>query len=165
MSRQYKTGKNNRETYTYFDCFGRKHVVRPGENGVTEDLIAILHEMDDKEHDMNRREDRRVPYRLSIGDDDNYDVTMKRWLKDESSNPEVVFDDAESEAELEGLIVRLFQARGILLKEQQELLIMVFEDERSNVDIAREGDVTETAIRGRLSRIYSRLKDLLTLGP
>lgn len=46
--RQYKTGRKNRATYIYYSADGKKLMeLVPGENGVTEADIAMLHEQDD----------------------------------------------------------------------------------------------------------------------
>ena len=60
--RQYKTSKKNRATYTYYSAAGKKLMeLIPGENGITEADIAMLHEQDDLEYNAQRREDYHVP--------------------------------------------------------------------------------------------------------
>lgn len=44
-----KTSSKKRETYTYCFCDGTKIVIRPGEDGVTEEDIKMLHALDDAE--------------------------------------------------------------------------------------------------------------------
>lgn len=44
-----KTSSKQRTTYTYIDAEGNRIVLRPGENGVTEVHIKMLHSMDDAE--------------------------------------------------------------------------------------------------------------------
>jgi len=163
MSRLHKTGKQNRSTYIYHDCHKKRSAeLRPGENGVSEEDIAMLHELDDYEVNINRREERRTPHRLSIGVDGNHEVIASKWLRDESSNPEAVFDDKERKAEHEEKIRRLMQAKGALPPKQQWLYENVFEKKRSYVDIAREEGVSETAIRNRLKKMLGKLEKLLT---
>ncbi|WP_418790940.1 RNA polymerase sigma factor [Phosphitispora sp. TUW77] len=55
MTRQYKTSKKNRINYIYYTAEGTKIVINPGENGVTEADIGLLHSMDDLEVDEQRR--------------------------------------------------------------------------------------------------------------
>jgi len=161
MSRSYKTGKQNRSTYVYFDCYKKKSAeLRPGEKGVTKEDIVLLHELDDLEVNMNRREERRAPHRLFTGIDDKNEEIKNHWLKDETSNPEAVFDDAERKAENEERIRRLSQAVKALPSRQQWLFDNVFVKRRSYVDIALEEGVSEAAIRNRLKKMLSRLKKL-----
>ena len=57
-----KTSKKNRATYIYYDANGKKVAeLIPGENGVTEALITMLHEDDDETVDAERREQYRTP--------------------------------------------------------------------------------------------------------
>ena len=55
----------------------------------------------------------------------------------------------------------LYRAIRSLLPEQIELLRKTFWENRSHTEIARAEGVTEAAIRGRLLRIYERLKEAL----
>lgn len=53
--RQYKISKKNLATYTYYSADGKKLMeLVPGENGVTEADIAMLHEQDDLEYNSKQ---------------------------------------------------------------------------------------------------------------
>lgn len=56
---------------------------------------------------------------------------------------------------------RLAEAMGRLSPEQRELLIKVYFENIRIVEIARAEGVTEAAIRGRLKKIYMKLKKIL----
>lgn len=56
---------------------------------------------------------------------------------------------------------RLAEAMGRLSPEQRELLIKVYFENIRIVEIARAEGVTEAAIRGRLKKIYAKLKKIL----
>ena len=90
MARQNQTAKNKRTTYVYYDANGRKQVeLRPGEDGVTEADISMLHEMDDTDLNADRREDYHVPSRFEAyytGSEDTDGRNM--WLADENADPE-----------------------------------------------------------------------------
>jgi hypothetical protein len=64
MSRAYKTSQKKRTNYIYYTAEGAKIVITPGENGVTEADIQLLHEMDDAEVDEQRRYNYRVTAHL-----------------------------------------------------------------------------------------------------
>lgn len=46
MKRAYKTSKKKRTNYIYYTAEGTKIVITPGEDGVTEADIELLHTMD-----------------------------------------------------------------------------------------------------------------------
>lgn len=56
---------------------------------------------------------------------------------------------------------RLAEAMGRLSPEQRELLMKVYFENVRIVKIARAEGVTEAAIRGRLKKIYAKLKKIL----
>ena len=49
----HKTWQKKRENYTYVSATGEKTVLKPGENGVTEEMIRELHRADDREVENN----------------------------------------------------------------------------------------------------------------
>ena len=51
----HKTGSKNRKIYTYLGLDGRKATLVPGENGITEEFILVLHRMDDNEVYTNNK--------------------------------------------------------------------------------------------------------------
>jgi hypothetical protein len=55
MTRHLKTSNKNRTSYIYYNSEGAKIVIIPGENGVTEADIELLHTMDDAEVDEQRQ--------------------------------------------------------------------------------------------------------------
>ena len=73
MKRAYKTSQKKRTNYIYYTAEGAKIVITPGEDGVTEAYIQLLHEMDDAEVDEQRRYDYRVTAHL-----DAYHAFAKR---------------------------------------------------------------------------------------
>ena len=157
MSKQFKTGKNKRTTYIYFDAEGKKQMeLRPGEEGVTEADIALLHGMDDAAVNRERREDYHAPFRIDAYCADGEDADEKNpWMMDESTGPDAAIDNEYHEL----LLSRLGDAVNTLLPEQQEILYQIYVQKRTNTDIADEEGVSETAIRNRLKKIYGRLKN------
>lgn len=57
--RVHKTWQNQRKTYTYVSLKGEKTVLRPGEDGVTEEMIHELHLADDREVENNLKHAKR----------------------------------------------------------------------------------------------------------
>ena len=160
MARQSKTGKNNRTTYIYYDSRGNKQIeLRPGEDGVTEADISMLHEMDDAEFITDRRENRRTPYRYDSYRSDGEDADEKNpWLADSGADPEIITADAEDAAEHELRLEKLPEAMAALLPAQRALYEKVYVQKRKYTDIAAEEGVTEAAIRNRLKKIHERLR-------
>ena len=100
MSRAYKTSQKKRTNYIYYTAEGAKIVITPGEDGVTEADIQLLHEMDDAELDEQRRYNYRVTAHLdAYHDGDGDDATDRnKYLADNTVNPEQLMIQAEDEA-------------------------------------------------------------------
>jgi hypothetical protein len=100
MSRAYKTSQKKRTNYIYYTVEGTKIIITPGENGVTEADIQLLHAMDDDEVDEQRRYDNRVTTHLdAYHDGEGEDATDRnKYLADETENPELLIIQAENEA-------------------------------------------------------------------
>ena len=148
--RQYKTSKKNRATYTYYSADGKKLMeLVPGENGVTEADIAMLHEQDDLEYNAQRREDYHAPVHY-----DSYTVSDGPYLTDIDSSPEDLILGALDASERKAAIRMLWNA---LLPQQRELVMKKLRG-MSNTDIAAAEGVTEAAVRNRLKKVQERFK-------
>ncbi|WP_041582248.1 RNA polymerase sigma factor [Salisediminibacterium selenitireducens] len=155
MKKVYKTGKRNRTTYVYRSVTGQRIEMQPGENGVTEMDIALLHEDDDE---GVRAHDRNI-YKLDgYLEDISPAIDHNPMLRDDRYNPERVITQREQEDEGERKIQNMLEAIEDLESQQQALIKKKYVDDRSNVDIAAEEGVTEAAIRGKLGRIHKRLR-------
>lgn len=163
MSRAYKTSKKKRTNYIYYTAEGTKIVITPGEDGVTEADIELLHTMDDDEVDEQRRYDYRVTTHLDAYHDGENELANDRnkYLADDTANPEHLMLQAEDETEYQDMLDKLTKAMECLLPQQKELFQKVYLEKRSNTDIAAEEGVTEAAIRGRLKKLHERLRKIL----
>ena len=164
MKRAYKTSKKKRTNYIYYTAEGTKIVITPGEDGVTEADIELLHTMDDDEVDEQRRYDYRVTTHLDAYHDGEEEAANDRnkYLADDTVNPEHLIIQAEDEAEHQDMLDKLTKAMECLLPQQKELFKKVYLEKRSNTDIATEEGVTEAAIRGRLKKLQERLRKILS---
>lgn len=114
---------------------------------VTEELGAILIEMDRDIGKSDRRETRRhisldgMTYEGDIFADTNADIAAQ-------------FEAAEE-------VDALHKAIQTLLPQQKELLKKVFFEGRSVSSIARDEGVDESSVRERLTRIYAKLNRFL----
>lgn len=106
----------------------------------------ILLDFDRQEYNSDHRETRR---HVSL-DGMEYEGEMLRAGED--TLEEILRRETAS---------RLAEAMGRLYPEQRELLIKVYFENIRIVEIARAEGVTEAAIRGRLKKIYARLKKFL----
>ena len=157
--RQQKTSKKNRDTYIYYGADGKKVVeLVPGENGVTEALITLLHEADDEEFNTNRREDYLAPIHYQAYKDSEGDEVEDRngYLTDDSFNPEKAFIEGITRTERSAAFKEIWDE----LLPQQRDLIQKKAKGRTNVDIAAEEGVSEAAIRNRLKKIQDKFKNL-----
>ncbi len=155
MSKKYKTSKKNRNNYIYYPAEGSKITIIPGEAGVTEADIELLHSWDDAEVDQQRRHDyhiKKAGVQLEISDDGHR----------HNKNPMPVYTDIliddENEASYQDRFLILTTAMESLLPQQLELFKKVYVNKRTNTDIAAEEGVTEAAIRNRLKKMHEKLR-------
>lgn len=160
MLRKLKTSQKNRTNYIYYPSEGQPVIITPNEGGVTNTIIATLHEWDDVAVDDDRREDYHVPVHFDAYYGNNEDDAADRnsYLADSAPNPMESIIQSIEEIEHEEKITRLRAAIETLQLKQKELIKKVFYEKRTNVDIAAEEGVTEAAIRNRLKKIYENLR-------
>ncbi|MDR3093692.1 MAG: hypothetical protein LBU62_03480 [Bacteroidales bacterium] len=154
---KFRTKKSNRTTYVYRDAHDNAVILRPGENGVTEADIALLYRMDDDDHNEAKKDSYYGLLHFGQSGDDEVPDSMEKDLADNSANPETLFFGALEAAEKSGE----FHSVWTSLTQNQRDLILKKLQKRSNVDIATEEGVTETAIRNRLSKIQKRFEKFL----
>ena len=134
--------------------------LKPGENGVTEADIELLHSMDDEEFNEQRRYDYRITANLHgfyEGEEDISDDRNK-YLIDDAPNPEEFLLDKEADDEYRSALNKLSEAMNCLLPQQRDLFKKAYLDKRTNTDIAKEKGVSEAAIRNRLRKMHEKLK-------
>ncbi len=167
--RKFKTPEKNRPSYTYYPAGGMKIEINPGENGVTNALINMLHDWDDQEVDAKRREDYHAPVHLEsyqvASDEDVADHNP--YLIDSEPNPLACLIQSIDADEHEDRLAKLRSAIETLLPQQKALIQIpqqkaliqkVFYEGRTYVDIAAEEGVSEAAIRNRLKKIFNNLR-------
>ena len=157
--RQFKTSDKRRSSYVYFDSQGRKIVeLKPGENGVTEANISILHNMDDDEYDAERRYEYKLDHYPEKRQKDGKLVPQDHdpRFADNRSNPEAVLITALARAQASESFRRAWSG---LLPNQQALILKKARG-LSNVEIAAKEGVSEAAIRNRLKKIQEHFKKL-----
>lgn len=157
--RQQKTSKKNRATYIYYGADGKKLMeLKPGENGVTEADIAMLHEQDDLEYNAQRREDYHVPvhYDGYATEDEQDGADRNPYLTDTEASPETQILAAFEMADKKAAVRLLWDA---LLPQQRELVLKKLKG-MSNTEIAAAEGVTEAAVRNRMKKVQERFKKL-----
>ncbi len=160
MTRNWKTGKNNRTTYKYMDEKGNVIDEIVPTNKESEMLIEYLHQMDDEEVDANRREEYKAPVRYesysALADDEMGDHNP--YLMDSSPNPLEQLINEVDELEHQEMLKKLEVSISKLLPQQQELICKIYFKRMTRVAIAKEENVTEAAIRNRLNKIVKKIK-------
>ena len=153
MSRQNKTSKKNRFQYIYYTTEGEKTVLTPGEDGVTEEDIDLLHELDDLEFDNNRvNENKQIRFEAMQSNDDGEDVSDRiQELADVKQDILLLLEQVERNSQL-------FEAIKTLLPQQKELIDELFFQGSQIIDIARRQGVSHVAVIDRLKRIYKKLE-------
>ena len=141
--------KSKKKVYIYQDACGNVTCkIKAGENGVTQDFIDILVEMDDKEWNKERylHESIEVPF-----DEYAENVLINR------------IENAENEQEPEPNRMEelLKQCVERLKPEQQELHHKVMAEQKSYSEVAEEKGVTKQAIYGQMETLKRKLKKML----
>lgn len=155
---KYRTRKSDRKTYIYKDGYGNiVATLRPGENGVTEELIAELHAMDDAVHSASER-DRYYGVFSYEGEPVNEFGDRCIDLPDEKYNPEKMLIDAITHSEYS----TAFKTEWDALSDRQRDLVMKKAQGLSNVQIATEEGCTSVAIHNRLSKIKKKFEKFLS---
>ena len=162
--RKFKTAEENRTNYIYYTAEGKQIVIKPGMTDadgreLTEKLITILHGLDDEEVDENRREEYKCPVHYdAYRDGDGEDADERNpYLADLEAGPLEQMLTSIDEQEHSEKIERLKAALSTLTDLQKETIYKKFYLKMTNVDIAAEEGVSETAIRNRLKKIYANL--------
>lgn len=155
---KFRTKKSDRSTYIYFDAYGRKVAeLIPGENGVTEAMIAELHAWDDGNINVAKQEAYYGVGRFPENEDgeliDDRDSRFADYRNDPLTR---LIADIES-AERAGR----FREVWISLSDKQRELVVKKLRKMSNVEIAAEEGVWESAIRHRLERIQKRFAEFV----
>lgn len=157
--RKFKTAGKNRTNYVYYTAEGKAMKLKPGQDGIDETWIAMLHNWDDEEVDAARREEYGCPVHYDgyfDRDGDNAD-DRNPYLEDYTYNPlEQILTsiaDEEHSTRLDKLMVALSE----LTDKQKKTVVKKFYRGMTNTDIAAEEGVSETAIRNRLKKIYTQL--------
>ena len=155
--RKFKTAEKNRTNYIYYTAEEKKIVLTPDD--VDSTWIAFLHGEDDEAVDVERREDYHVPIHYdSYSDGEGDDVADRNsYMEDGAPDPFESLIQSMDADEHEDKLKKLKAAIGTLQPQQKVLIQKVFYQNRTNVDIAAEEGVSETAIRNRLKKIYANL--------
>ena len=162
--RKFKTAEDNRTNYIYYTAEGKQIVITPGMadrdgSEVTAEMITILHGLDDEQLDADRREDYHCPVHYQAyydGEGEDAD-DHNPYLADTKADPLEMMLTSIDEQEHVSKIERLKVALSTLTDLQKETVYKKFYLKMTNVDIASEEGVSETAIRNRLKKIYANL--------
>lgn len=153
MNRNFKTSKKKRNNYIYYKEDGTKTVLLPGEDGVTEVEIEILHALDDDEFDRNRKETRRHSSIDDVSD-------KSKFLKD-------IYVDVEDEVftNIERKAIKKIIHKALLeLKPQQQDLInslYLSNNPMSQAEYADKLGIAEDSVKKKALRIRKKLKEII----
>lgn len=162
--RKFKTAEDNRTNYIYYTAEGKQIVIMSGMadrdgSEVTEEMITILHGLDDDQVDADRREEYKCPVHYdSYHDGEGEDADDHNpYLADSKADPLEIMLTSIDEQEHLGKIERLKVALSTLTELQKDTVYKKFYLKMTNVEIAAEEGVSEAAIRNRLKKIYANL--------
>lgn len=163
IEKMYKTSQKMRNEYIYEFANGERTVIRPGENGVTEIDIQLNHSFDDEEVRAWNRDVYKTNHYIedfeSIVEPDCNSILM-----DIHSDPLNVLLEAESGETMNEIKNNLNDEMKNLTEKQLIVVQKSFFENKSNVEIAKEENVSEAAIRKRLKGALQTLKKELQKG-
>ena len=162
MTRNNKTGRKKRSIYIFHTANDEKLVIKPDQDGMSDNYIELLHSLDDEEFLRQRREGRKAIHFDSFTElADDLTDEFNPFLVDIDSDPAKIIIEEEDQEELERLLKKLRRALNVLSDKQIELLVKYYVLSYSQVTLAEEEGVTDAAIRDRLKTIYKKLKKSL----
>lgn len=113
-----------------------------------EDEFAITYNSMEKRDALDERRETRRHQSLNASIDNGFD------FPDKTVNIEEEFLESEQHGQLHKAIAKL-------LPEQQWLIKQIYFNERTQIDIANELGIGESAIRSRLKKIFEKIKKSL----
>lgn len=172
----HKTGSKERQAYTYVGADGRKVTLVPGENGITEEHILMLHRMDDNEVYNNnknhkapvqewekagieewkrRHPDEELPERWNVTLDMLTDTDDPDCIGDKGA---VLQEIAVKEEDVPADVERLREVVELLAEEQRELYRMVVLEGVSLEEAGRVMGLNSNSVKCRMRRIREFIK-------
>lgn len=150
--KKFQTPKKKRATYRYENGVE----IRPGENGVTDVLIAELHQQDDDEWNQYHADSRNdlkchTAANVSIEDIDADGV----WLGNDGGNPEDIYIRKETRREVRAAVAKL-------KPKQAEAVTAVWLDGMKVSEYAAFAGIKENTASDRINRGLAALRKLLS---
>lgn len=163
IEKRYKTSQKKRDKYIYEFSNGERTIIYPGENGVTEIDIQLNHSLDDEEVRAWNRDVYKTNHYIEDSES-VVDPDCNSILKDAHSDPLRILLKDEVEMEIDNLKELLNQQVENLTDKQQVVVKKSFFEGKTNVEIAKEENVSEAAIRKRLKGALQVLRKGLQKG-
>lgn len=156
--------QNGYYVYTYWDNeekVYKKEIIRPGENGVTQELINYLAKDDHKAELKQRYDTENLDWKFA--------AQQLRYSRDssETANDPIntiiyrkkrTFEDA---ARSNKQLNKLLEAIQELTPEQIDLVYALYGELKTQTDIARETGKSQQSVYNRKMKIINRLRKLL----
>ena len=167
-----KTSSKQRTTYTYIDAEGNRTVLRPGENGVTEVHIKMLHAADDAEVYNNLKNAHPAPTeeekqqraeweRLHPGEKApaNWNLSLDASLTDEADSATLGDMIAEPEESENSMVELLREAAETFTERQKQIYQLHLLDGFSVKETAEILVVSSPAVTKHKRRIIEIIKN------
>jgi RNA polymerase sigma factor (sigma-70 family) len=115
IMRKFKTSLKNRTTYAYYGADGRKcNTLVPGEHGITEEWIHILHRLDDAEWNSDNKQ-HRTGRKLVPEAPSSYEE-VSPYIADSAPDPLSMLIATESKSEILAAIDNLPPQQSAAIK-------------------------------------------------
>lgn len=160
--KNFRTKKSNRGTYRYYFVTGDMNEIEVSSE-IKDSDIALLHKFDDEEVNMEHKNSYHGLCYLEDFLDDDKGLENHPVLVDNRHPLEEILEGENQE--LRGqLFGVLHQELEKLTPNQRKTVDKIFYEGLNHSELAREEGVSETAIRHRLRKIYSRLRKNIQKG-
>ena len=149
--RKFKTSLKNRATYAYYDADGRvTSKLIPGEDGVTEEWIHILHRLDDAEWNSDNKQHRSGRKVMPEAPTSYEDVSP--YIADSAPDPldKLIAEEFESE---------ILAAIDNLPPQQAAAIKVVKLGGVSLVDYARATGKSKSTVSGNIKAATDKLQE------
>ena len=153
--------KQKQVSYTYVWVDGTRTTLVAGQDGVTKEFIELLHEMDSKGVNAERREKRKAPKYIEDIFSEDVPNDKNNLLRDSRYDPAEMMQVKADAEERERQLVKLQEALKALSEKQRETIKKLFFEGKSLVEIAVEEGVSGVAVIKRRDAALVNLKKFL----
>lgn len=156
-----KVEKQKQVSYTYVWVDGTRATLVAGQDGVTEEFIKLLHEMDREGANAERREKRKAPKYIEDIFSEDVPNDKNCLLCDSHYDPAEMMQVKADAEEHDRQLAKLQEALNTLHEKQKRTIEKLFFEGKSLIEVAVEEGVSGVAVINRRDAALVNLKKFL----